>query len=148
MLERAIQGERELQISTVEIDRGGVSFTAETLAAIRSERPEDELLLLMGSDALVDLPRWYRPELVCQLAIPAVVHRAGSAVVDFEPMRTLVTEDRLQEIQSHQVEMPATEISSSQIRALIASGGPWESMVPAPVASYIDDNQLYRNGHR
>ena len=148
MLERAIEGQTGLQISTIEIDRGGLSYTADTLAAIRSERAEAELFLLMGSDALADLPRWHRPETICQLAIPAVVHRAGSAEVDFEPIRFLVTEDRLQEIAHHQVEMPATEISSSEIRALIATGGPWESMVPPPVASYIRENQLYRDGHR
>jgi len=148
MLEQAIADQPGLQISTLELDRGGVSFTADTLAEIHDQRPCDELFLLLGADSLADLPRWHRPEEICRLGIPAVVHRAGSAGPDFEPLRPLVSADRFKKILESQVEMSATPISSSQIRALIAANGDWEEMVPVAVAEYIHQHQLYRDKFR
>ena len=97
----------------------------------------------MGADSLADLPHWHRPEDICRLATPLVVHRAETPEPDFEVLRTLVDEQRLEAIRNQQVEMPPTPISSSQIRALIASGQPWQEFVPTQVADYIDEHLLY-----
>ena len=144
MLRLALADRAAMEISTRELDRGGVSYTADTLASICAEQPESELYLLLGSDALVEFAQWHAPDRICEMAILAVVHRAGSREVDFDPIHDVVTAERLKEIKLSQIEMPATPISSSEIRSQIAGGGSWESMVPGAVASYIVAENLYR----
>ncbi len=75
MLRLAVGGHRALQVSTLEIDRGGISYTFETLEAIHQQAPETELFFLMGADSLEDLPNWRQPERICELAVPVVVRR-------------------------------------------------------------------------
>ena len=58
MLRLAVGGHSALHVSTLEIDRGGVSYTVETLEAIHQQFPETELFFLMGADSLEDLPNW------------------------------------------------------------------------------------------
>src|SRR5437763_13171124 len=78
MLELALGGHEQLRASDIEIKRGGVSYTAETLAAIHDLHADAALFLLMGADSLHDLPTWREPGRICELAIPAVVRRGGS----------------------------------------------------------------------
>src|SRR5262245_39558001 len=78
MLELAILGQSPFLVSTLEIDRGGVSYTVDTLAAIHAQRPGDDIFLLIGADALADLPNWREPGRICSLATPAAVCRPDS----------------------------------------------------------------------
>ncbi len=77
MLRLATGGEPAFVVSTMELERGGVSYTVDTLAAMHSQMPDSELFLLLGSDSLADLPTWRGPERICELAIPVAVRRAG-----------------------------------------------------------------------
>lgn len=129
--------------SDIELRRGGVSFTIETLESIRDEQPTAELYFLMGADSLADFPTWHRPADILRLATPLVVRRAGTAEPDFGVLAPLVAEARLDRIQMCQVEMPAVPIASSQIRTLVATGGDWRKMVPPGVADYITRHRLY-----
>ena len=97
----------------------------------------------MGADSLADFPHWHQPEKICSLAKLLVVRRAGAPEPDFEVLSPFVAKEELQNIRDAQVEMPATPISSSEIRALVASDGDWQSMVPAPVADYIKRQGVY-----
>lgn len=144
MLRLACSDHPNFVVSSLEIDRGGVSYTVDTLELLHAEHPEAQLYFLMGADSLADLPDWHRPDEICRIATPLVVHRAESPKPDFEVLRTLVDEQRLEAIRNQQVEMPPTPISSSQIRELIASGEPWQEFVPTQVGAYIDEQQLYR----
>ncbi|MGI9429771.1 MAG: nicotinate-nicotinamide nucleotide adenylyltransferase, partial [Bythopirellula sp.] len=122
---------------------GGVSYTIDTLEAIGSAHPDAELFLLLGADSLIDLPKWHRPADICQLATPLVVHRAESPEPNFAVLSQLMSSERSDQIRDQIVEMPPTPISSSKIRALIGSGGEWQSLVPAEVADYIVESRLY-----
>ncbi|MCC6491589.1 MAG: nicotinate (nicotinamide) nucleotide adenylyltransferase [Pirellulales bacterium] len=144
MLFLAMSGQPDFRLSTMEIDRGGVSYTADTLRQFSRQRPGAELFFLMGADSLAEFAKWRQPEVICQLATPLVVRRPGAAAPDFAALRPLVSPDRFDQIVLAQIEMPPTPISSTQIRALIASGGPWRAMVPPAVADYIDEHRLYR----
>ena len=95
MLELATGGHPAFSVSTLEIDRGGVSYTYETLEAIAEAEPDAQLFLLMGADTLYDLPNWREPGRVCELAIPTVVRRSGSPEPDLEVLRPLMDADRL-----------------------------------------------------
>lgn len=143
MLRLACEDRPDCRISTIEIDRGGVSYTVDTLQAIRAEHVDAKFYFLMGADSLADLPHWHQPEEICRLATPLVVHRAESPEPNFDALGDLLDDWRLDEIRRQLVAMPPTPISSSQIRALIASGGGWQSLVPTSVAEYISRNQLY-----
>ena len=144
MLRLAIAERPEFELSLVEIERGGVSYTVETLRQLRSERPDAEFFFLMGADSLNDFPAWREPGEICELATPLVVRRAGMAELNFDSLTSLVSTAKLAEIRQLEVEMPATPISSSEIRRLIAEGGEWRSLVPPGVADYIEEQGLYR----
>ena len=75
MLRLATGGHEAFVVSTLELDRGGVSYTVDTLAAVAAAHPGAELFLLLGSDSLVDLPGWHDPQRICELALPVAVRR-------------------------------------------------------------------------
>ncbi len=143
MLQLALSGSSRYSISQIEIQRGGVSYTSITLAAIKKEQPGAELFFLMGADSLADFPLWHEPARICELATPLVVRRAELTEPDFAVLESIVSSERLAEIRSAQVEMPAVAISSSEIRSLIASRGDWQEMVPPDVADYINQKRIY-----
>jgi nicotinate-nucleotide adenylyltransferase len=143
MLEIALADNEAYEISTLEIDRGGMSYTMDTLLTVESLVPKAQLFLLLGADSLVDFPYWRRPADICRVATPLVVNRAGERPPNFEHLEGIVSAERLSEIKSAQVEMPPQPISSSEVRRLVATGGEWEAKVPQGVAQYIRDHKLY-----
>lgn len=143
MLQLVCADNPRFKVSTIEVDRGGISYSVDTLKAIHAEQPDTELFFLMGADSLAELPMWHRPADICRLATLLVVHRAETAEPDFEVIRPLVSGERFEQIRQHVVEMPPTPISSSKIRELIATGGDWQPFVPPSVAGYIQQHQLY-----
>jgi nicotinate-nucleotide adenylyltransferase len=143
MLRLALAECQGCEISTLEIDRGGMSYTIDTLLTVEGLLPDAQIFLLLGGDSLVDFPYWRRPADICRVATPLVVNRAGEPSPNFEYLEDLVSAERLAEIQACQVEMPPQAISSSEIRRMVARGGEWEKFVPAAVANYIHDHKLY-----
>lgn len=131
MLRLALEGRPGLQVSTLEIDRGGVSYTVDTLRQIHEDQPDTELFFLMGADSLHDLPSWHEPEKILRLATPLVVQRPGEP----EPKTDLPHE---------RVEMPPMDVSSSGLRERLANGDPCEGLLPDGVAAYVTDRGLYR----
>ncbi|HAY79266.1 MAG TPA: nicotinic acid mononucleotide adenylyltransferase [Planctomycetaceae bacterium] len=145
MLQLATAGHPSFQISTVEIDRGGVSYTAETLTHIQQQHPEAELFFLMGADSLAELATWKDPQRICELAIPLVVRRAGSPTPDLAVFNTLASPTRLTEISRYQVEMPVLEISSTDLRERAGHQRSLRYQVPRAVECYIETQRLYRD---
>lgn len=143
MLRLAIGGHQAFQVSTIEIDRGGVNYTYETLETIREQRPADELYFLMGGDSLVDLPAWRKPQRICELAVPVVVARPGSGQLDFSPLETIVSPARMAQVQQHRVDMPLMEISSTDIRQRVAAGRSLRYRTPMAVIKYIETQRLF-----
>lgn len=145
MLELALGGHEQLKASPLEIDRGGVSYTIDTLAAVREQLPAATLFLLMGADSLHDLPTWREPARICQWSIPAVVHRGGAAEPDFSVLTPLVTPDRLAVIRASQVQMPLIELSSTDLRHRAAHGQSLRYRTPRAVEKYIEAHLLYKS---
>ncbi len=144
MLRLAVGGHPAMQISTLEIDRGGVSYTVETLTAFHAQQPEAELFLLMGADAVTDLPQWRAAARICELAIPVVVRRAGAAEPSFDALQTVTSPQRLELFRAHQVTMPIVELSSTDIRTRVARGQSIRYRTPRAVEKYIESHGLYR----
>lgn len=144
MLRLAVGGDDALEICTLEVDRGGVSYTIDTLTEIHHQQPDAELFLLMGADTLTDLPLWREAAHILQLAVPVVVRRAGAHEPDYSPLEKLVPAERFAEFRAQQVVMPTIELSSTEIRARIAQGSSIRYRTPRAVEKYIESHQLYR----
>lgn len=143
MLELAVADCPGLRVSRIEIDREGVSYTIDTLNEIRREHPVADLFLLMGADTLHDLPKWREPTEICQLATPLVVHRAGESQPNFNVLAPLVSAERLAQIRALEVEMPAVDISSTEIRRRVNQGKVIEGLTPQLVTEYISKQKIY-----
>ncbi len=144
MLRLATGGHPAFTVSPMEIDRGGVSYTVDSLAQIRAAHADAELFLLMGSDSLADLVHWREPAQICELSLPVVVHRGGTMPPDFGPLATLVSPERIDAIKNHVVDMPLVELSSSEIRRRAATGLSIRFQTPRAVEAYIESHGLYR----
>jgi nicotinate-nucleotide adenylyltransferase len=143
MLELALAGHEQIKSSRLEIDRGGVSYTVDTLAAIRDQHPNATLFLLMGADSLHDLPTWREPARICELATIAVVRRGGAPELDFSVLKSLVSDQQRSAIQQAQVQMPLIELSSTDLRHRAASGQSLRYRTPRAVEKYIETHGLY-----
>ena len=141
MLQRALEGEAAFQVSRLELERPGPSYTADTLEALRDDRPEDELFFLLGEDALMDLSNWARPQRILELARLAVARRA-----DTSPEALEETERRFPGLGERVIwlKMPAVAVSATGIRERVRGGQPIGDLVPATVEEYIRKQGLYR----
>jgi nicotinate-nucleotide adenylyltransferase len=144
MLQLAIGGSQGLLASTVEVDRGGVSYTVDTLLEIQHQQPTAQMFLLMGADSLYDLPSWREPDRICELAIPIVVRRAGAPTPDLSQLSSLMAPDRLAEAIRNQVAMPIIDLSSSDLRQRVAAGQSIRFRTPRAVEKFIETHGLYR----
>jgi nicotinate-nucleotide adenylyltransferase len=151
MLRLAIAGNDAMAVDSYEIDRGGISFTVDTLRHLKSEhfgveRSEGaasaELFFLMGADMLADLPHWREAAEVCRLCVPVVVPRP-MCPLDFAPLAGIATAEQIELIRRHQVEMPLVGISSSDIRRRVAAGLSIRYRTPRAVEKYIEIHGLY-----
>lgn len=127
MVELAVAGVDGLEADGREIARGGPSYMVDTLRELRGEAPGAELVLLLGSDAAADLPRWRESDAVRELARIAVFQR-GAAVPEAD----------------RAFEVPVIDISSTAIRERAAAGASLAGWVPGRVADYISGLALYQ----
>jgi len=123
-------------VSEVEIARGGVSYTVDTLAALAAEHPEADLHLILGGDALAGFARWREPERILALARLVVYRRPGDGVAPEALPEPLAERTAF-------VAAPAIELASTEIRALLAAGRSARYLVPEPVRAYVRAHGLY-----
>ncbi len=140
LCERAVAGDPVLHASRIEVDRDGPSFSVDTLRALRDERPDDDLLLILGGDAAAGLPSWHEPEELLTLAQLAIAERSG-----FERERVTAALEALPAADSPEFfGMPRIEVSSTLVRERVAAGKPIRYLVPDGVAELIAERSLYR----
>lgn len=144
MLRLAISGQTSMSIDTRELDRGGTSYTIDTIKELQSERPADQLFLLMGTDAFNSLDRWKEPVELLSLVTPIVLRRGGEGEPDWELCQRLVGHDRTNEIRAAALQLPIIELSSGELRDRISKGMSIRFRVPRPVEAYIEAERLYR----
>jgi nicotinate-nucleotide adenylyltransferase len=130
MLSLAISGTPGFELERSELERPGPSYTVHTLEQLRERQPDAELVLLLGADAAADLPAWHQAERVASLARIVVFARPGSAVPKLP-------------FGAQAIEVPAIDISATDIRRRVSRGLSIRYWVPDPVAEYIARHQLY-----
>lgn len=135
---RAIEGAEGLEVSDIEIVRGGSSFTVDTLRALHADGSGDDLTFIVGGDMALSLPTWREPAEIMRLARLGIAQRAGAVRTDIE--------DRLAPLGGRIdfFDMPRIDLSSTDIRARIAAGRPVRYLVPDAVADTIAQEGLYR----
>lgn len=139
MAELAVAGNPWFSVSPVELERGGASYTVDTLEALRAAGTADPWFIL-SSEALLDFPSWREPDRILRLARLAVVPRAGAEPLDGHWLRRHLPSagDRVRFLAG-----PLLPISGSVVRRRAAAGRSVRYLVPEPVARYIAEHGLY-----
>ena len=133
LLQAAVADLDGVEASDLEIRHGGLSYTADTLAALAAEGPDDELWVILGADAAAGLPTWERGDEVRDLAQIVVAAREGEtgpAPAGWS-WRTVV--------------MTRLDVSSTDLRERVAAGRSIDVLVPPAVRSEIESRALYRS---
>ncbi|MBW2279041.1 MAG: nicotinate-nicotinamide nucleotide adenylyltransferase, partial [Deltaproteobacteria bacterium] len=113
-----------------EVERGGQSYTVDTLMSLRLDFPDDELFLMIGADAARELPEWREASRLGQLAQVVALSRVGSP----GPASPHI---------AHSIAVPSLDISSTAARQAVREGRSLRNLVPDTVAEYIRHHKLY-----
>lgn len=133
MVELAVAGAPGFSLETIELERTGVSYTVDTLRALRERAPGIELVLLIGADAAADFPKWREAAEVARLARVVVFGRPGAQQVMLPGAWRAI-------------DVPAIEISATEIRRRVRERLPIRYWVPDAVADYVAAHGLYQDG--
>jgi nicotinate-nucleotide adenylyltransferase len=139
MLDLALAGSAIDEISTIDINRSGPSYTADTLEILAERFPTARLFFLMGEDSLRDLSTWHHPERILRVAELAVAGRPG-VDTDLQSLEFQVPGVRKR---VHVVPTEEMAISSSDIRRRVRENQSIRGLVPASVEAYIQNHGLY-----
>jgi len=121
MVRAALDDRRDFVASSIEIDRGGSSYTIDTVETLLADDPDLELVLVVGSDVIDDLDTWHRYEELAELVTVGVIDRPGD-----------VGAEAPEEFTVERVQAPLVDLSSTMLRKRLAAGLPVDYLVPKP----------------
>ena len=139
MIEAAIAGEERFFVSDFEINKGGLSYTVDTLIAFEQMYPDYELYFIIGGDSLNDFMKWREPLEIAKRCILLVYARDG-----IDPAHQIKLLSDTIGARIYEIHAPAMDISSSHIRSSIGKGKPVDNLVPERVLDIIKTNNLYK----
>ncbi|MFL5327308.1 MAG: nicotinate (nicotinamide) nucleotide adenylyltransferase [Gemmataceae bacterium] len=143
MLRLAIDDQPNYRIETLENDRPGLSYTADTLDELQRQNPKAEFFLILGSDTLPEFPRWHEPRRIIERATLLVMERHPWPVVDAEALRQSLALPNEVPLRMQRVNVPLIDLASTDIRRRIAEGRSVRFMLPRIVEDYVRDKGLY-----
>jgi len=139
MVELAAAGHHGLVPSRMEVDRGGISYTIDTVRQLAREYPGQRFAILLGSDAALQIRNWHDADALLEEASFVIFNRPETALapqtlheLGFAPARSRI------------VHLDTPAIAAHQVRDRLARGAPIDDLVPAAVADYIRTHELYR----
>jgi nicotinate-nucleotide adenylyltransferase len=135
---RAVADSDGLEVSLVEAEVPGPSYTVDTLRTLHDRCPGDDLTFIVGGDMALSLPTWREPAAILELAELGVAEREGVRRADIAERLSDVGPDRVRFF-----DMPRLDVSSSLIRRFVAAGRPIRYLVPDGVAAYIAESGMY-----
>jgi nicotinate-nucleotide adenylyltransferase len=141
MVRLAVADEPNFKLSTVEIDRGGLSYTVDTMTELRTRLGAgDELYCILGWDSLAQFSRWKEPSRTIEMCHVAAVPRPGYSLPDLDSLETTIPglSQRLTVL-----DKPEIDISATEIRQRVNRGLSIRHLVPEPVDEYIRQHKLY-----
>lgn len=139
MVRLAVEGNLSFGVTDIEIRRTGPSYTVDTLAELREQRPDAEFMVILGVDALREIDRWHQPRRLFDLASVVGMARP-SASLDPSVLNAAIpgASSRMRLLDSVLI-----EISGTEIRQRVTAGQSIRYRVPAAVERYIHENGLY-----
>jgi nicotinate-nucleotide adenylyltransferase len=142
MTRLAIGGDPGLDLSLVEMERPGASYTIDSLAQLRAHLGDEVgLVLIMAADSFAEIDTWRDPDRLLELAEWAVGPRPGTSMPEPAALRERYG---AKASRIHLLEGPSLDVSSSEIRARVAAGRPIRYLVPRAVEELIVSRGLYR----
>lgn len=142
MVRLATEQHPQFHVSDVELLRGGISYTIDTVSAMQAQHPDSELFILIGSDQAIEFVRWHRWQDLLRAAQLCVVRRPFLLTPEMEERmnETLTVEGRT----PTWISAPLLEISSTDIRMRVRSGKSINYLTTKAVRDYINEHGLYR----
>ncbi len=144
MLKMAVESDLRFSVSDSEVNRGGVSYSFDTVCDFIRELPDTDLVLIVGSDTLVDLHNWYNIDELLELCEVASFMRPGES--DLKQIREKIglSDESKERVLANAFESHMFDVSSSEIRMRVAEGLGIRYLVPTEVEMYIYEHGLYR----
>lgn len=142
MIELAIEGNPHFSIDTMEYEREGNTYTADTLIELHQKYPDNEYYFIVGGDSLYQLEHWNRPQVILSLA-----HILAAQREDITDDRMIAKIDELEEsfhADIRLIHIPQFDISSNMIRERLREGKTVRYFVPEKVDDYIREHGLYQ----
>lgn len=142
---RAAAAEQGLEVSPIELERIGPSYTIDTVRELQRLHPDDTFFFIIGGDTLGELPTWREAARLLGEVRFVVVNRPGYDLdAGLATIASAFGEDAARDIRGHVVTMPPHPVSSTEVRRRIREDAPgWRDLVPAGVAAVIDAERLY-----
>ena len=141
MCELAFEGEVGVIISDMEIERGGTSYTVDTLRAL--SREDRRLFMLVGTDMALKLDTWREPEEIFKLCYPTYVRRESDKLIENQIIEKNTKYFNEYGKICRRIMTNEIELSSTEIRRMVKEGKDISHLVPQKVAEYIKENKLY-----
>jgi nicotinate-nucleotide adenylyltransferase len=141
MCELAVEGVEGVRACALEVERGGPSYTVDTLEEIRDAHPDARLTLIVGADMALTLASWRRPQRLLELAELAVAQRCGAGS---EQVTQALAPLHPQPDRVRFLTMRPIDVSSSAVRESLAEGRSTDDMLPDEVAAYVRRHGLYK----
>ena len=146
MISLAIAGEKNFQVSDYELKKPAPSYTLETVQKFQSDYGRETIIhWLIGADTVDDLAYWYKISELIDACNLTTMYRAGWEPPDFTRFEGIWGRQRIEKLQRNIIETPLVDISSTEIRDLIAKNSDFAEMVHPAVADYIRKNGLYKS---
>jgi len=142
MVRRGVADDPLFEASDLDLTRGGVSYTVESLRALHARYPDAHLFFIIGGDALRELSRWYKIDEILTLCDVITVLRPGVALALDEALEPFPEAAR-ERLRRHTIQGRTCEVSSSEIRRRIAEGRSIRYLVCPEVEAYIRERGLY-----
>ena len=142
MLNLSLAGAKNFEISNIELSRGGVSYSYDTVVEIKKIYPESHLSFIIGTDSLLTLSQWYKIDALLTLCDFVTVERLGVNRID---EKSLGFSPELSKHLMHKaVSGRLMDVSSSEIRSRVAQGLSLQGFICPAVEEYINRHELYR----
>jgi len=137
MVRMAVEDRVHMQVSRIEIDRSGLSYSIDTIRAMKDDYPQG-VCFIVGADRLLELETWKEPDALLRSVPFVVAPRTGARVSAFDVLPFCVATICL-------LDMEEVDLSSTSLRIMVARGEQIDGLVPTEVADYIEQKGLYRN---
>lgn len=143
MVRAAVAGNPRLDASDLEIRRGGVSYTIDTLAELARADAAAERFLIVGADSIAELPSWHRAAEIASLAQWVLVARPGYDFGAVKLLAPILPAGGVERLRRFCLEVPALDVSATDLRRRLRAGEPIRYLVPDAVATYIETRRLF-----